>query len=403
MVNAGLLRQVIVRYSSSNVRVFEVIIDEDKIREIITTGVKKGNLTFTNRRAFTGSIADFNEYMGIFAPAMAKRIDSLAKPLHRKGDIRQDTAYWFDQLKRTPITAQRDAIEASIKAMELKGKVNMIGECGVGKTHMMLVSNWIYNRRQNQAMKLLVFCPDTLVNTVWKEEVEATLHDCHVHHIKSISDLLKFDKNGFFDDKEDRVFILSQQVAKAGYTLQPAVRWSKAKRGFVCPDCGSVVTEKVKNEKAAGDAPKYIEVPVKFSHFNTERYNNAKCKKCKGMLWEPINKKATKKRAMVYCSELSGYYPREARVVRRVIEELRTAVNAATDAKAKARLTTSLENHRFLEMVIAGTREEGRRISVQKVPVAEFIFKKMQGRFTNLIVDEFHESATRYDLKRVVA
>jgi hypothetical protein len=106
---------------------------------------------------------------------------------------------------------------------------------------------------------------------------------------------------------------------------------------------------------------------------------------------------------MVYCSELSGYYPREARVVRRVIEELRTAVNAATDAKAKARLTTSLENHRFLEMVIAGTREEGRRISVQKVPVAEFIFKKMQGRFTNLIVDEFHESATRYDLKRVVA
>lgn len=132
MKKANLVRPVQVRYSPSSVQVYEVVIQEESVRKIVQDGVRKGQLQFTESAHFKTKINDFNEYMRIFAPAMAKRIDSLAKPLHRRGDIRPEVEHWFTQLQRSPISAQKDAIEASIKAMQLKGKVNMIGECGVG-------------------------------------------------------------------------------------------------------------------------------------------------------------------------------------------------------------------------------------------------------------------------------
>lgn len=240
-------------------------------------------------------------------------------------------------------------------------------------------------------MKLLVFCPDTLVDTVWKEEVKQTLFDCEVHLIKSITDLINLEKLGCFNDSQDRVFILSQQVGKSGYALKPAITWSNSREAFVCPDCGQPVTEKVKNEGATGDEPKYIEQNVRFSHFNSERNNNYKCKKCKAVLWEPVNKKAMKPSHFVYSSEMNGYYPKDTRPIKKELTRLVKLVNDTSNPKTKARLTNQIENYRHLFMIINETKPESRRIAVQKVSVAEYIFKKMRGKFTNLIIDEFHE------------
>lgn len=133
MQKMGLISPLEVVYSKDPLQMFEVIIEEDIIENIIVEGVRSGVLTFTRTpEQQTSSIEDFNEYMSYFAPAMAQRIESLAKPIHRKGDIPLSTHEVFQKMKRQPLSAQSDAIEACVKAMTLKGKVNLIGECGVG-------------------------------------------------------------------------------------------------------------------------------------------------------------------------------------------------------------------------------------------------------------------------------
>lgn len=393
MRSKGLIKKAEIRYTPEEVDIYEVIIKEDTIRQIIRLGVKTRDLIFTKSFSYKTKIEDFNEYMEKFAPAMRERINSLAQPIHIKGDIHEETKSLLPLLKRKPFDAQLEAMEASLKAMFLKGKVNLIGECGVGKTFLMTATNWIYSKRKKQVMKLLVFCPDTLVETVWKEEIHNTLENVEVHEITSVSDLIKFQEKGYFEDKQDRAFILSQNVAKSGYTLKPAANWSKSQKSFLCPCCGEKVTETVKNPSELPTEPKYIEKPVHFTHFDTLRYNNYKCKKCEQVLWEPLNKEDEKVRGFVYINQgnLKGFYPRDERVVRRELAELVKLETSTSDTRKKAQYRKQIESHRYLEMTIQGKMDQARRISPRKVSVSQYIFKKMRYKFTNLIIDEFHE------------
>jgi hypothetical protein len=406
MQEEKLIRKVQVRYSDSTVQIYEIVVNEEVIEKIVQDGVRDRKIKFTvDSKSFKSKVDGFNEYMTMFAPAMARRIDALAKPIHQPGDIRPETLIQFPKLLRQPLSAQRDAIEASLKALHLKRKVNVIGECGVGKTYIMAATNWIYNRQKNQTMKLLVFCPDTLVDTVWKEELEETLPDIIVHKIGSVNDLISYEARGFLDDKQDRAFILSQHAAKSGYSNRPAAPWVESKQAFVCPDCGKPVTELIKNEAALhpmSTAPKLIEQAVPFWFFNTQRHNNYKCKACESVLWEAHNKSCgsiafldgkdtVRQNHFVYSADLKGFYPRDIRPVKKHLEKLTKLHNDTDDRRTKFRLANEISDYRHLQMTIEGTEKEGRKAAVQKVSVAEYIFKKMRNRFTNLIIDEFHE------------
>lgn len=404
MVKERLIRAVNVHFQMGDDQIYEIIIDEEVIENIIKQGVKNRQIIFTEAKRFTSKIEDFNEFMFHHATPMAKRIDSIAKPIHRLGDIRTTTHDSFTWLKRQPLPAQKDAIEASIKALELKGKVNVIGECGVGKTHVMTATNYLYNRLHNQDMKLLIFCPDTLVDTVWQEEIAETLYDCQVHVINSISDILDFDEKGYLDDNVHRAFILSQRVAKSGYELKPSAVWSKAQQAFRCPCCGERVTKMEKTDTKDPTKPKYVEVNVGMDWFKTLRKNsNYKCKKCEAVLWEPYNREATnyasfitgkkkvKKTGYVYSKSPKGFFPRDTKPVKALLAKLVDASGKATDSKARQAINKEIEQYRTLQMIMEGTEPEAKKVSPRKVSVAEFIFKKMKNRFTNLIIDEFHE------------
>lgn len=399
MKSNDLVRPVKVNYSPNNVEAFEIVIDEQKIESIVQNGIRNGEIRFTNRTRYTEHLDDFNEYMTAFAPAMSRRIDSLAKPHHRNGDIRPETDFWLERMLRQPITAQRDGIEACLKSLETKNKVNLVGECGVGKTLMMLGSNWAYNKKQNQAMKLLVYCPDHIVYSTWVNETKVTLPNVETHVIKSIADLLKFEKSGLLSDDTDRVFVVGQHVAKAGYTNKPSVSWSVSRQAFTCPDCGHEFMQKIKNESHDPTAPKYIDVPVKFDYFSSETIHNRRCKnkECNSIFWEPYNKFSNKKSQFIYVTDtktksgVSGFFPKDIRPVKKTLQELVKLFNAATSKKEKAKLQKKIEQYRNIEMMIEGKKEEDKKISPYKVSVAEYIYKKMKYRFTNLIIDEFHE------------
>lgn len=398
MKSHDLIKPVNVKYTPSPLRVFEVIINESIIEKIIQDGMKRGDIRFTKSRLFKKKIEDFNEFMTKFAPAMSQRIDSLAKPIHRNGDIRRETAVWFDKMMRTPMHAQQNAMEACLKSLELQGKVNLIGEPGVGKTLMMMGTNWIYNKMKGRNMKLLVFCPDTLVYSTWKKELLETIPDVKVHVIESITDLVKFEQKGFLDDNYDRAFILSQGKAKSGYSLKPAVHWSKTHQSFQCTDCGTEIVRKVKNPSKDPTEPRFIEEPVPFDYFSTATAHNRRCKnkKCRSIFWEPYNKNSVSDTAFVYLTDpkgtgVGGFFPKDKRPVKRMLADLVKQHNATNSKKEKARIQKKIEQYRILEMTIDGTMEEGRKISPYRVSIAEYISKKMKHKFTNLIIDEFHE------------
>ena len=259
-------------------------------------------------------------------------------------------------------------------------------------------TNWIYNKKKGKAMKLLVFCPDTLVYSTWKKELLETIPNVKVHVIESITDLIHLEQKGIFDDDTDRAFILSQGKAKSGYSLKPAVRWSKANQAFHCTDCGKQIVRKVKNPSKDPTEPKFIEEPVPFDYFSTPTVHNRRCKnkKCRSIFWEPYNKNRANETAFLYTTDpkstgIGGFFPKDKRPVKRTLADLVKLHNATNSKKEKARIQKKIEQFRFIEMMIEGTMEEGRKVSPYRVSIAEYISKKMKHKFTNLIIDEFHE------------
>ena len=407
MNNLHLIRKVQVKYSRYPVEMYEIVVDEEKLRTAISRGLKSKAIVFSEAKESGSRYDKFDSYMPAFAQTFKEIIANISAPKHRNGNIREKTQEIFDMLRRTPLDGQKDPMEAALKSLMETGKVNFVGECGTGKTFQMTGTAFGDARYTNQTMKLLIFCPDTLVNTVWKDEIKETLHDCEVHVVKSINDLIAFEKDGLFDDTQDRAFILSQGVAKSNYTMRPAVHWSRAKKVFKCMCCGQTVMKKIQNpeHKKNPGVPKYIKVPVDFDHFKSQRYNNYKCKNCSEVLWQPNNRNASsykefvtgfqdrsKQDSFVYINgEIKGYYPRDKRPVKSMLSYLVNEHNKATGQKEQDKYKRLIEEYRNLEMTIDGKLAEGRKIQPYQVSVAQYIFKKMRGKFTHLIIDEFHE------------
>lgn len=402
---ASFIRPVIVAFSPEPIEMYEVIVDEKRVAKIISHGLKTKQITFSDAPKSGNVYRSFDSYMPAFAKTFKSIIGNLSKPKHKNGHIRKETLQWFEQLKRKPLDGQKDPMEAALKALKEKGKVNIVGECGTGKSFQMSAAAYIDSRYSNKAMKLLVYCPDTLVNTVWRDEIHQTIPDCSVHVIHRIQDLIDFERAGYLHDEADRAFILSQGAGKAGYTLKPAVRWSKAKQAFQCETCGAPVLKKTANPAHVlfPEEPKYIELPAPFDHFKSQRYNNYKCSECEEVLWGPNNRKATtykafisgeamtKKESYLYISgHVKGYFPKDAKPVR---ERLKVLVRESHDApvEEEGKYRRNIEGFRNLQMTIEGTLAEARKIQPYQVSIAQYIFKKLKRTFTHLICDEFHE------------
>ncbi|MCK2000238.1 hypothetical protein MZM54_02405 [[Brevibacterium] frigoritolerans] len=387
---------------------YELIIDEEEIREIISNGLKSGWLQISKNRKLENHYDKFDTYMPDYSSTFKQRIESISKTEHKYGEIRVETKKFLSRLGRSPISVQEDVIEAGLKSLRKQKRVNIVGDPGVGKTFMMSSIAFLDSLYSNQTLKALVLSPDHLIESAWQNEVETTLTETTYHHITSVIDLIHFERAGYFKDAKHRVFILPQGVAKSGYSYMPMVRWETRlmpledrknryydEKVFVCPHCGDILKKRIKNPDDTPTAPKYIEVPVGFDHFATERYNNRKCGSCQTVLWGTTNKKAVSYKEFVsgqfnpstFLYTKAGFLPNDPKTLRKLIEETRRKYDEKPTKIRKAQLAEL----RAAELQMDGTREIKAQISPYKVPVADYIFKKLKNVFTHLIIDEVHE------------
>lgn len=403
-----LLKPLQVRFNTVPFEAYEVMLDEEIIEnEIISSGLRKSLIRFTENGL--GIPADnFVSFMNTYAPEMTEIIGSIAKPLFKNGQIPEEIENIFDSMPRKALGGQKNAMMAGLISLMMQNKVQMVGECGVGKTLMMLQLLYALHRLIKKPMKTLVLSPGHIVESTWVEEVREDLTYTESHVIKSVTDLQDLEKAGYLDDDVDRVFIISQENAKGGYTERPAVNWGVIpiqdertgrvighKHGFSCPCCGEVVMHRVRNEKKTPTDPAWIDVEVGFGHFNSRRDTNEKCKSCETPLWTPYVK-AQEQDKFIYLSDpkktgVKGFYPRDIKPIKDKLKILVYEQGAAKTPKERKSIGSKIEQYRMLEEALNGARNEDVRQSPYKVPVSTYIAKKLKHRFTSVIIDEFHE------------
>ncbi|MFP3725845.1 hypothetical protein U8V72_11645 [Priestia filamentosa] len=394
--------------SSGTKKPYEVIVDENAIEPLITEKIVSGELYFTENTQYD-EIHEFNNYMAYNAKMMTNRIESIAKPIHRWNNIEDEVKDKFKMLVRPPFEAQRNAIAAGIKALDKRNNVSLICEMGTGKSLMSSAIADIHADLNGKTLKLLILCPDHLVDTVWEEELHKTLRDITVHKITSVSDLIEFEKSGYLKDITKRAFILGQKFSKTAFSYRPSVRWgivagdvnaanriSSYEKGFSCPCCGEPIKRKTRVRNPYTGEMSVELKPVPFTYFEKLNYHNYKCKKCDTVLWEPLTKtymdSDVKEKNFVYSGDFKGFYPTDKGAVRKEIEEsTRTMGNYAIGSSQRKNLVKKIEYLRNLENIILGKKKEGVKRPGTKTPVAKYIFKKMRYQFTHLIADEFHE------------
>lgn len=407
MAEENFIRPLEVLVSSGGKRPYEVVVEEKVIEPLISEKVASGELIFTHNNQYD-EIEKFNEYMSYIAKMMTNRIESIAKPLHRWNDISNELMNKFNSLVRLPYEAQRNAIAAAHKALKKRGNVSFICEMGTGKTFMTMVTADSHAESLGRTLKLLVLCPDHLVDTVWEEEIGKTLNNVIVHKITSIADLRKYEAAGYFSDKVKRAFILGQKFSKMTQDYKPAVQWGyvtkevngqkliQQEKGFICPCCAEPIVRKTKLRDEETGALSVEKRPVPFTYFEKLTYNNFKCKKCDTVLWEPLTKTNLKldleEKKFVYSGDFKGFYPKDKDAVRHAIESAMTTMKQYTKSSTQYKnIVKKIEYLRNLELIILGKKKEGVKRPGTKAPVAYYIFKKLRYKFTHLIADEFHE------------
>lgn len=387
---------------------YELIIKEEEIRDIISAGLISGWIEISRTKHLSRYFNSFDNYMPSYAKAFKCRIESISKAQHHYGELREHTKQFLNRLGNKPISVQIDAVEAGLKSLSKQRRVNIVGEPGVGKTYMMSSIAYLDSLYQDKTMKLLVLSPDHLIESAWQRETEETLLEVSYHHIKTVADLIKYEKEGFLEDNKPRVFILPQGSAKSGYSTMPMVQWQTrllpiadkpnryySQKVFVCPDCGEIQKKQIKNSDNDPYSPKYIFIPVEIDHYATERYNNRVCNNCNTVLWGTINKKASSykefisgkkgKQSLLYTKV--GFLPNDLKSLRKLIKKTHKKYEEKPTKTKKAHLAQL----RAAELQMNDTAKPQRKISPYKVPIADYIFKKLKNKFTHLIIDEVHE------------
>ena len=380
----------------------EILVNEDEVRSIISGGLKAGIIRIADSPQLSKRYEDFDIYTPIYADVFKKRISSISKELHTYGCIREQTIAFLKTLNKTPISIQTDIIEAGLKSLDTQKRINIIGEPGVGKTFLMAVTSYLDALYCGKTAKVLVLSPDHIVESAWQKEIEETFPNAKCHHIRSLKDLIDYERKRYLTDSTHRFFILSQTAAKSGYAEGPKVRyetklfettgWNKsfyAQRVFICPDCGEVIKKRKKNDDKLDGQKKYIEEPVKLNYFSSQKYNR-KCRKCKCVLWGPLNKNGIsykewlsgEKKKDVFRYTSAGFLPDDVQA----IEDLKKDFS-----QTNSKQSTYMSKLRKAELEIQKLTPQKKNIMPYRVSIAEFIFKKHKKTFTHLILDEVHE------------
>lgn len=401
----GMLKPANTVISTKPIQLFELIIDHDFVSEILSDGLKLGSISFGEFDKFNNP-GLFNDVLQNNSPLMVNMLKSTIQPIHKKGDVPLFVKHSVKKLTDRQVDpAQLEAIAAGIKAFNLHNSFMLLGEPGVGKTIMSILTVLIHSTNRGKPAKILVVCPPALQFATWKEEllqtVKGFIYDKNIHNISKTEELMDLERKGIFEDEDHHFVIVSEANLKNEYSLQPAVNYSKSKKGFTCPSCGELITHKVANPARKDDpsAPAKITVPRPYDFFNKKKDANSSCPKCETSLWMPINPLSEKKKDdFLYLTSnsgkrsLTGFYPADGNLYMKLTTEFRSKLSASNLNKREEGKIKRLLND-FEECFLMSTGKKARleRQSSHKVSISSYVEKKLRHKFTHLIIDEAHE------------
>lgn len=287
----GMLTKLKVLSLSSHFDAYQLELrdDEQDIESVVNDGLKMGIIAIPNSVPVNelGKVSTVSQYLNRYGTTIATRIRDSFNPLFDPA-----TEQICDRLKRLNGYIKKNAgyslypaqlaVAESLKRRLDKAKVGLVvAECGSGKTKIGSVA---LAAHQNGRKTFNVILSPSHVTKKWVREIEESLPDTNAEVVYSIADI----KNAYEDYQKgtkSKYIVLSKERARDGYMRRPAVIYSKAKKGFVCPWCGEVITMQVKRDGCyyTVNANQYF-----FKKRNTQNYccSNPECKK---PLWTVLN------------------------------------------------------------------------------------------------------------------
>lgn len=348
--------------------------EDQNIADVVTSGLKSGAIHIPGTQ--DGQTDAFREiggvasYLNAFGSVIAARIRGQFDPLYDPATEPLSEAVlelnrYVEQTAGYPLYGAQLAAAEALRRRLQKAKLGLlIAECGSGKSKVGSLALQAYFLQKRRKCLHIVLCPSHMTGK-WVRELDETIPDSLSAIVQSPED---FDALYAEYARGSRtVFaVLSKETARDGYMRRPAVRWNVIKRGFTCPDCGSVI------QMEFLDCGKKTMVDATSDYFSTETRTNRKCECCGAVLWTATI--AEEQSEWVRISHV-GY------VHRRFAGQ---AFKACKTAAAKKQLDElAQEPGRFMTA----------RGACRRFPLSTYIKNKYSGKIDGLIADELHQFA----------
>ncbi len=286
---------------------------------------------------------------------LTKKVLEMYRPLYEAGSGLSEIDGRIARLRRKPFPAQREAINALYNALFKQGhdRAVLCGEQGTGKTFMALA----LIGAAPKPMRVLVVCPPHLVPK-WAREARETIPGVKTVTLNGKETLQKLRtlQERETPPEAPEIWIMGRERMKLSFAWEPAVVPAKVKKSresksrenrivplpahkadpefpfYLCPNCHAPIYKKF--EKDEDEEEKVV--PADWKWLTAAR---RACQECGAPLWQPntINLRVKRSR---------------------------------------------------LGMTFPG---QPRKNGFRRYAPAEFIKKKLKGRFDLLIVDECHE------------
>lgn len=298
-------------HTEQRLTAYRVVVTKDQLCGIITGLMLAGQINIqgtTQKSDVIDCVTGLDSYLNIFGDILAERIQNSFVPKFdpSQGEYDEYVNNYDDSCFHNGIdlyNAQKAVIQASVNNLKVNNATFLIGEMGCGKTALGAgIAYADYGKKTGSTS--VIICPSHLVEK-WKREVERLVPNGRGYIVKTIKELINLDGKIRAKVKLEHTFIIiNKENAKFSYETRPSAIWKPSKNTFVCPECGQMLTKRVKY--GTGREAVVIDERFEKTDLLKEMAYNRRCmneivvrdpqtganKKvpCNAKLWTPLNK-----------------------------------------------------------------------------------------------------------------